>query len=1359
MLTPFLDEFFNRLSLTKEQEKEVRKMLYEYRSNKDLFESDPEDLLPRNFESKDLSVEESSSSNKTTNPGGTLHHFISSPPSPSVSLTSQKKLEPIEEAPKEKKKIGRYLDLGLLGKGGMGEVRKVHDPILNRTLAMKIIHSKLKGHPRTLNRFIEEAQIVAQLQHPNMLPVHELGKLPDGRYYFTMKEIDGRELSAVIKSVHGGTLNENLYSKASFRNLISIFRKVCETIAFAHSLGVIHRDLKPDNILTGDFGEVLVVDWGIAKVLGQGHADSSDAFIETRRSSSDISKTRIGAVTGTPVYMSPEQAHGQTTLIDKRSDIYTLGTILYEILSGLPPFQGQSVEDVLEMVRTTPAPSLRNMTLTDSEVVHFERTARPGLRPIEERDALIPSELIDICERAMCREQNDRFDDASQLSDAVQMWLEGAQRRDKALQTLSMALDERKKSRKMLDLAEEYWSKADQALSRVNESKQGWSIWRDVLIFRQKSNHHLRNYRRHLEGSLILDPTLSQAHAHWAALLIDEILMSTAAGSREEARQLRLRFNEHLVHLPQTEQGDLLEKLEAALLDVIGSRRAQTGRLIGRHQQQKKLIDRLKSGHRLLMLIGTAGVGKTRLALELTVKLKENRHHVFCDLTEARDALNVLRLIGDALNLKLGGSDSVQQIADALNGETPTVLILDNLEQCVDSIRPMIQSWLKQASSLIIIGTSRVRLAIPEEDANVIEPLSVLGAIEMFIHRGQESIQQLELTEVNRDEIHSICLELDCLPLAIELAASRLNMLSLSEIKNRIVERFSLLRSRQKGLPALQATLDWSWDLLQPWMKAALTQASVFRGGFTLSSAEGVIDIESWKDSPSLLDVLEDLCEFSLVRSQRTPEGTRFDMLDSIRAYASEKLSLADAVGHGLSGSFAVLHTTTRHADYFSSFGERKYILSLDAPENQKSLVGLQQELDNLVAGAYYGGAESSALCCIVAMKLLSSTGPIDLGLLMVDHVLNQGGLSSLSQCELGLLRARFLRISGRSSEAAEFLSKPILSEGDIKKVSAELCPSSGPYWDQESHYTDQEMLLFFDAKRLMECGNIAFNASDLDQAEQLYQSSMEHFRILHNRRGESLIWNGLGNVYSDKGFVDKSLDAYEKAKEIAHDIGFRRHEAICLSHIGGSLSSLKRFEEAIAVYKESIEIHKRMGNRVSLCHALGNLASAYNNLGQWERAVEMYESAVSIAIQSGNQKFVGINRGNLGVALLGSSRHDEGVSNLVQSVKVCSRTVPSFAGVFRSYLSLEYAKAGKRAESRYLLEYEEPEIEMLPIPFASVLFRKAESYFIIGDFELSAAHLTRLEGLIETHALDLDSALLENALQLKSRIERAVST
>jgi len=124
----------------------------------------------------------------------------------------------------------------------------------------------------------------------------------------------------------------------------------------------------------------------------------------------------------------------------------------------------------------------------------------------------------------------------------------------------------------------------------------------------------------------------------------------------------------------------------------------------------------------------------------------------------------------------------------------------------------------------------------------------------------------------------------------------------------------------------------------------------------------------------------------------------------------------------------------------------------------------------------------------------------------------------------------------------------------------------------------------------------------------------------------------------------------------------------------------------------------------------------------------------------------------------LGSSRHDEGVSNLVQSVEVCSRTVPSFAGVFRSYLSLEYAKAGKRTESLYLLEHEEPEIEMLPIPFASVLFRKAESYFILGDFELSADHLTRLEGIIETHAIHLDGAFLDDALQLKSRIERAMS-
>ena len=262
--------------------------------------------------------------------------------------------------------LGRYEDLGLLGVGGMGEVRQVRDGNLRRTMAMKIIHPSYMERPRLVSRFIEEAQIQAQLQHPNIVPIYEIEQLPDGRHYFTMKQIRGTEFSEKIAAVHGASLDDRWRPAddgTTFRDLVRIHQQVCETVAYAHSQGVIHRDLKPDNIMIGGFAEVLVVDWGLAKVLGReedSFIDNEDT-IETVRSDSSAHQTRMGSVTGTPCYMAPEQAFGKNEEVGTATDVYTLGAILYEILSGLPPFRGSSAEEVIEKVKHSYPSVLREL--------------------------------------------------------------------------------------------------------------------------------------------------------------------------------------------------------------------------------------------------------------------------------------------------------------------------------------------------------------------------------------------------------------------------------------------------------------------------------------------------------------------------------------------------------------------------------------------------------------------------------------------------------------------------------------------------------------------------------------------------------------------------------------------------------------------------------------------------------------------------------------------------------------------------------------------------------------------------------------------------------------------------------------
>jgi serine/threonine-protein kinase len=239
---------------------------------------------------------------------------------------------------------GRYQLGDEIGRGGMGVVLQAHDPELGRQIVVKVLLPQHQDDPGTVRRFIEEAQIGGQLQHPGVVPVHERGTLPDGRPYFTMKLVQGSTLADLLaqRSSPGHDLPR----------FLKVFEQVCQTLAFAHSKGVIHRDLKPSNIMVGAFGEVYVMDWGLAKVLPQEPAppgwEAGEAqpgsVIETLRSGDAEAETQAGAVLGTYAYMAPEQARGEADQIDRRCDVFGLGAVLCEILTGKPPYAGTGLQ-------------------------------------------------------------------------------------------------------------------------------------------------------------------------------------------------------------------------------------------------------------------------------------------------------------------------------------------------------------------------------------------------------------------------------------------------------------------------------------------------------------------------------------------------------------------------------------------------------------------------------------------------------------------------------------------------------------------------------------------------------------------------------------------------------------------------------------------------------------------------------------------------------------------------------------------------------------------------------------------------------------------------------------------------------
>lgn len=307
----------------------------------------------------------------------------------------------VEETP------GRYSRLSEHGRGGMGRVLLVHDAHLTRDIAYKELlpsqvatvseSSPVRHSTQLVARFLQEARITGQLEHPSIVPVYELGHRRDGTLYYTMKLVRGKTLTAAINDAHA--LQERLL-------LLPHFIDLCQAIAYAHSRGVIHRDIKPSNIMVGDFGETVVLDWGLAKAKGR--ADVHTSPDEKTRMGMRVEelgpevRTEAGRAVGTPGYMPPEQVQGDIESVDERSDVYALGAVLYQLLTGKRPYEGATGRDALwRVLHESPEP-----------ITHIE----PGA----------PPELAAICERAMQRDRQARYPSAQELAKDVQRFQTGA---------------------------------------------------------------------------------------------------------------------------------------------------------------------------------------------------------------------------------------------------------------------------------------------------------------------------------------------------------------------------------------------------------------------------------------------------------------------------------------------------------------------------------------------------------------------------------------------------------------------------------------------------------------------------------------------------------------------------------------------------------------------------------------------------------------------------------------------------------------------------------------------------------------------------------------------------------------------
>jgi len=306
----------------------------------------------------------------------------------------------------------RYVMRALLGEGGMGEVRLCRDAFIGRDVALKVLRPDTTADPDTRGRFEREARVQGQLEHPSIAPVYDLAIDPEGAPFFTMKRVRGSTLADLL----------NTWPRAK---LLGAFESVCQAVAYAHARGVIHRDLKPANVMIGDFGEVYVLDWGLAKVAGANDLalNQGGGVLSANHAPGE---TMAGTVLGTPGYMPPEQARGELEKLDERADVFALGAILYEVLTRDPLIAQGELEDVL--TRTKAGVDAR----------------RPDLD--------LPPELEAICVRATATDPNERYLTAVELLADLERFLEGD--RDQARRRV---------------LADEHTARAEQLIERSED--------------------------------------------------------------------------------------------------------------------------------------------------------------------------------------------------------------------------------------------------------------------------------------------------------------------------------------------------------------------------------------------------------------------------------------------------------------------------------------------------------------------------------------------------------------------------------------------------------------------------------------------------------------------------------------------------------------------------------------------------------------------------------------------------------------------------------------------------------------------------------------------------------------------------
>jgi len=680
---------------------------------------------------------------------------------------------------------------------------------------------------------------------------------------------------------------------------------------------------------------------------------------------------------------------------------------------------------------------------------------------------------------------------------------------------------------------------------------------------------------------------------------------------------------------------------------------------VGRAAELRALAERLDAGQRLITILGPGGTGKTRFVRRYgSTWLGDWPDGVyFCDLSEARTLDAIYFATAAALDVPLGKEDPGVQLGHAIAGRGRCLVILDNFEQIVAHAGATVGRWLDAAPEAAFVVTSRERLHLPGEEIFPVEPLRVeMDAIELFTLRARAQRDDFALNETNRAAVAEVVRLLDGIPLAIELAAARVRVLSPAQLVERMRERFKLLAAGPRGVAARQKTLhaaiDWSWELLSPWEQQAFAQCSVFEGGFTLEAAEAVLDLAAWPKAPPAIDVVQALSDKSLLRTWVPTDEARYDigepyfgMYLTIREYAAEKLSASGAAGKDAAEQ--------RHGTYFASFGTDDAVEALFLHGGVRKRHTLALELDNLVVacrrGALRGDGTVAASACRAAADVLELTGPPALTIELGAHVLAIPGLPVAQRARALTARAMALRRAGRVEESGSAFEEALAlyralgerrREAFVRVTFGNLCRDQGRYDDARRHVEAGLGIAREVGYRRLEgqaLGNLGILHAEqgrLAEARAHFERALEIHREFGNRYIEGIETSNLGNVFRESGQFAEAQAHYEQALAIDREVGNRRDQGIVLTNLGLLRYDLGQKEEARTFYESALVIGREVGDRRLEGFLVGALGGLLQDQGDVPGALAQCERALAIHRSTGNRRMEGATLGTLGELL-----------------------------------------------------------------------------------------------------------------------------